>query len=527
MESSLPVIGTHILMSPLFKTPLGEVFAAKDKHGVNVLATLINPQVASGQNFIVRYELMRQILPRIKNDYLLQVREVGQEENLFYQITESPKSETGALLRLCDLTFSSPREKEVLLSQILSQLVTGIQALQEVRNPLYQNGMLPDLLNPETIYITDEQEPKAKIGHFCDFFLMFGESKTSPLQYAFLEGDAAPFSRSLSEFFEDQNLLSPQTRQGKKFTLNQTLFNLGALFYYLLTGRYAKGVYPLTREGNPSFEPLWDEIVKQCFRAQTGRGYPSLKALTADVQKLADKIREKYKGKKTLFDIPPPEGMALIFFDEKVVLGTSDGPFREQPSFKARLDPFYLDTHPITVAQFQEFMPAYEPSTYSKGQHHPATNVSFNLAQAYCNWRSEQEGLPEGTYRLPTEYEWEAACRGGTSLLYPWGDKFDPRYIHCGEADYSGAEEVFARPPGKFKLYCMLGNIWEWTESTFAPHPFSDYKDPLYTVKRNVIKGGCWFTEPLECRATLRDGLSTYAKRPYVGFRCARDAVLE
>ncbi len=148
------------------------------------------------------------------------------------------------------------------------------------------------------------------------------------------------------------------------------------------------------------------------------------------------------------------------------------------------------------------------------------------MAKAYLRWRDEQEGLPPGTYRLPTEYEWEAACRGTKGELYPWGDKPNPKRCFCALDKEHGASPINQNAPGRFGLHDMLGNVWEWTESIYKPHPFSEHIERGYAAMLYVVKGGCWFTPTSECRGSLRSAFPPHECKPNVGFRAVRPVEL-
>ncbi len=235
--------------------------------------------------------------------------------------------------------------------------------------------------------------------------------------------------------------------------------------------------------------------------------------------------------------------------------------------------PFYLGTTEVTIGQFRQFVeksgyktdaekdgkggygwneakksfdqdPKYNWRSpgFPQSDNHPVTNVSWNDAVAFCNWLSESEGkvpsyladgglLPDcAGYRLPTEAEWEYACRagpGGTGA-YSFGDASQiGRY-----AWYDGNSENKTHPVGQklsnsFGLYDMHGNVWEWCADWYD----SDYykksppNDPLNSsgAAYRVFRGGSWFNGPRDGRSALRGRLSpVYRINGFLGFRVAR-----
>jgi eukaryotic-like serine/threonine-protein kinase len=123
----------------------------------------------------------------------------------------------------------------------------------------------------------------------------------------------------------------------------------------------------------------------------------------------------------------------------------------------------------------------------------PVVQVSWNDAQAFCKWLSEQEGR---TYRLPTEAEWEYACRAGTTTRWCTGD--DPNGLN-GIAwtllnANSRVHPVGHKAPNAWGLHDMHGNAWEWCQDWFGPYPAAPAIDPTGLVRgdKRALRGGSW-----------------------------------
>ena len=149
----------------------------------------------------------------------------------------------------------------------------------------------------------------------------------------------------------------------------------------------------------------------------------------------------------------------------------------------------------------------------------PATDISFEDAQAFLAWLSVQSGRP---YRLLTEAEWEFADRAGSLNAFPWGDEITPGQANYDQtAAYHGSptapfrgypEAVNAYPPNGFGLYQMQGNVWEWTSGCLDP-----------ACARHVLRGGSFQSAPGELRSGARFGAPAGKRRDDVGLRVARD----
>ena len=255
-----------------------------------------------------------------------------------------------------------------------------------------------------------------------------------------------------------------------------------------------------------------------------------------------------------------------------------DGSQDEQPQHRVRISkPFYLGVYEVTKGQFAQFVLAtgYQTDAEKDGQggwgwnetkerfegrlpqynwhnagftqpdDHPVGNISWNDAVAFCKWISEKEGKD---YRLPTEAEWEYACRAGTSTLYSNGDDPErlvevanvadatakPPWKHELDHSYLTANDgfVFSSPVGSFKpnpfgLYDMHGGVWEWCADHYAVDAYQGRAgvttDPLVLEgDHRVRRGGCWVGSARIARSSDRYGDTTDNRDLGLGFRVAR-----
>jgi len=157
----------------------------------------------------------------------------------------------------------------------------------------------------------------------------------------------------------------------------------------------------------------------------------------------------------------------------------------------------------------------------------PVMHVSYYEAQAYANWANK---------RLPTEAEFEAAASldpdTGEKRRFPWGpEAWQPRRGNLGQRTHRPAP-VGTYPEGASPLgvHQLVGDIWEWTSSTFDPYPgFEAYPYPEYSEEHfgknyRVLRGGSWATEPSYAHSTFRNWHQPDHQQLFAGFRCARDA---
>ena len=153
----------------------------------------------------------------------------------------------------------------------------------------------------------------------------------------------------------------------------------------------------------------------------------------------------------------------------------------------------------------------------------PVCHVSYYEADAFCRWSGK---------RLPTEAEWEkAACwdeAGQKKSAFPWGNQPPgPERCNLLESYHWGCAEVGAYPSGASRYGCeqMIGDVWEWTLSEFAPYPgfesgFEEYNDKWFTGQK-VLRGGSFGTPSMSIRPSYRNFFRLDERWMFAGFRCA------
>lgn len=128
----------------------------------------------------------------------------------------------------------------------------------------------------------------------------------------------------------------------------------------------------------------------------------------------------------------------------------------------AAVEPFYISKFPVTNEQFEAFDPGFARSAVSPGDDDPAVGVSWEDVAEYCRWYAEVSRKP---MRLPSELEWEHACRAGATGRFFWGD--DPAeadtYVWSAENSGGRVPRLDSKKANGHGLFGMLGGVWEWT----------------------------------------------------------------
>jgi formylglycine-generating enzyme required for sulfatase activity len=199
----------------------------------------------------------------------------------------------------------------------------------------------------------------------------------------------------------------------------------------------------------------------------------------------------------------------------------------EGPQHQVTVEPFYMGKYPVTQAQWEAVM-GNNPSKF-KGKNRPVEKVSWNEAVEFCKRLSEMMGK---TYRLPSEAQWEYACRAGTTTPFYFGETITTDIANYdGNSTYAeGPKGVYRKettevgsfPPNAFGLYDMHGNIWEWCADSWhdsyegAPNDGSVWEG---SSGRRVLRGGSWDSFPRNARSA-NIGRNTSGERVGVyGFR--------
>ena len=273
---------------------------------------------------------------------------------------------------------------------------------------------------------------------------------------------------------------------------------------------------------------------------------------------------------------PPPQAPAdvatlpaeVIVPGGPFTMGTSTEPWaldNERPAHTVHVDPFAIDTTPVSNGAYQEFIEdgGYRQPRWwtAAGWRHrveaglsapqfwrrdtggtwwrtrfgvvepvpdvePVCHVGYHEADAYARWAGK---------RLPTEAEWEKAARfdpaTGRSRRYPWGDE-NPTAEHAnlGQRHLRPAP-VGSYPAGASPLGVrqLIGDVWEWTSTGFAGYPgfmafpYREYSQVFFGHEYKVLRGGSFGTDAVACRGTFRNWDRPIRRQIFAGFRCARD----
>jgi formylglycine-generating enzyme required for sulfatase activity len=223
-----------------------------------------------------------------------------------------------------------------------------------------------------------------------------------------------------------------------------------------------------------------------------------------------------FKSNENVPKISLAEGIASI---EKEMVLIPAGKFMMGARLQVTLTkPFYMGKYEVTQEQWESVM-GNNPSGNTKGAKLPVTDVSWEDCQEFIKKLNEKTS---GDYRLPTEAEWEYACRAGTTTAYSYGDN-----LTKSDANIEGdsIKAVGSYRPNAFGLYDMHGNVWEWCEDWYGSLQDGEVTDPkgAATGMRRVLRGGSFYLDASLARSSSREFKRSPTNRSFFnGFRLAR-----
>ena len=249
--------------------------------------------------------------------------------------------------------------------------------------------------------------------------------------------------------------------------------------------------------------------------------------------------RQKQHCKKTFEDLGNNVLLEMVLIPAGIFgMGTAgySGYDDEHPYHQVRISSFLMSKYPITQEQWKAVMKR-EPPYRCKGLKRPVDRVSWKDAIEFCLRLSKRK---RNTYRLPSEAEWEYACRAGTRTPFAFGETVTTELVnfvgeHTHQLEDKGvyrheSTEVGSFPPNAFGLYDMHGNVWEWCADDWH----DDYNgSPIdgnawVSGKRSadkVMRGGSWHEPPGNCRSATRLKMNEKEAEDFFGFRVAISAL--
>jgi len=357
-----------------------------------------------------------------------------------------------------------------------------------------------------------------------------------------------------------------QMKGGEAYAASD-LFSLGATAFHLMTGVHPYGLWtehgyswtgnwqqhlkkPIDKGLELIFSKLLakdiqqryqsvEEVLRDFQRQSTPNFIPTLQkfdfeTVTVDVrgnitsrQRRQAQFISENLGSGAILDMVAIPGGRFVMGSPSTEAGRSNN---EGPQRTVNISPFFMGKYPITQEQWEVVM-GNNPSDI-KGLKRPVEQVSWNNALEFCQKISQKTGK---IYRLPSEAEWEYACRAGTTTPFYFGETITPDLVNYdGNHPYGSAPKGLYRKqttdvgsfgPNPFGLYDMHGNVWEWCSDKWhdnysgAPTDGSSWETG--TDNNRVLRAGSWNCNTVYCRSAYRGRHSAVHRSRHLGFRVA------
>jgi len=357
-----------------------------------------------------------------------------------------------------------------------------------------------------------------------------------------------------------------QMKGGEAYAASD-LFSLGATAFHLMTGVHPYGLWtehgyswtgnwqqhlkkPIDKGLELIFSKLLakdiqqryqsvEEVLRDFQRQSTPNFIPTLQkfdfeTVTVDVrgnitsrQRRQAQFISENLGSGAILDMVAIPGGRFVMGSPSTEAGRSNN---EGPQRTVNISPFFMGNYPITQEQWEVVM-GNNPSDI-KGLKRPVEQVSWNNALEFCQKISQKTGK---IYRLPSEAEWEYACRAGTTTPFYFGETITPDLVNYdGNHPYGSAPKGLYRKqttdvgsfgPNPFGLYDMHGNVWEWCSDKWhdnysgAPTDGSSWETG--TDNNRVLRAGSWNCNTVYCRSAYRGRHSAVHRSRHLGFRVA------
>ena len=266
-----------------------------------------------------------------------------------------------------------------------------------------------------------------------------------------------------------------------------------------------------------------NEAQKQSIAQTVARAKKAAEGISLSI--LRDKVGKSFKNHL----VPSAGNLEMIWVEPgKFMMGSppkEKGRGKSEEQHQVTLTKgFYLGKYEVTQAQWQRVMGS-DPSRF-KGADHPVEQVSWNDAVDFCRNLTEMERkggrLPVGwKYVLPTEAQWEYACRAGTTTAYSWGDKITKSNANHSESGLRQTQGVGQYAPNPWGFHDMHGNVWEWCADWLGNYPSGSVTNPEGPASgaSRVKRGGSWNYAGRDLRSARRSNNRPSLYFYSVGFR--------
>ena len=584
-------LSDYTVIKPLGQGPLGAAYLGEHRLlKRKVVIKILPDEVTSSKDFLDRFEHQVSLLAQIDHTNILKIHNVSSDKGKFFFVTDEVYHDKEAYQNLAQYISAHQLEEEVIFDLLLQlgSALDYVHGMDLCHLGLKLNNVIVKI-NEEKPKILLSDFGLAKLvgvkAVLTQTYKFISEAIGLTNPYA----DNEKIGFLHNSYIQTFHFLAPELKKGSTPSSKADVYSFGVFAYLLLTGQYPEGAFDYPSIHPNNYKHNWDQLIKAAMRANPeerpgglATAVQSIKraqaekyvAATIDESELAlagsskhlrpiiraqaierptyemevknpnevESVVKQYQQERRVVNTDPIHSEMVVIPGDHYMQGSNEGHRDEMPRHQIQLDSYAMDIHPVTNEQFVRFLETMGgekdhnhndiirlkdsrikrsagrlviESGYTK---HPVVGVTWYGAMAYAKWVGK---------RLPTEAEWEIACRGGNeNAIFPTGAFIEKSMANFFSSDTTA---VMSYPPNPYGLYDMAGNVYEWCSDWYAYNYYEisqqepiDPKGPLQGVYR-VLRGGCWksLKEDLSCSRRHRNNPG--AVNGTYGFRCAAD----
>lgn len=505
LEPGQRISDRYVISQPVGRGGMGTVYVAEDTLlDEQVALKFLHPHLLQTQRGVQLFIREAQVARRLRHDQIVATHDVGRTpEGILYLSMEMLP---GHSLRKYLNKFRL--DKQAMPVRLAVGLTNQIlDALDYAHQYIVHRD-----LKPENVVIMPGEKLKV---------LDFGLAKAIDEEEV---PGAVQGSGSNRRIVGTEAYAAPEQKRHGEVDALADVYAVGVMLHEMLTLRSPREPFVEVEAVRTDVSPTIIAITEKARREHKHERWSSAAAFRTALMDAYSEAYTKVHSAKTASDREQQastDGMVLLE-GGAFLMGDNESP-SSSPEFEAQVGAFYMDTYPVTVAQYRRYLEATDtppPKFWGapgfEGGDQPVAGVTWEEAAAYAHWEGK---------RLPTEAEWEFAARGRANRKYPWGheapDKNRANYgDYLSMPSFVNMHEEGATPEG---ICDLAGNVAEWTSDWFQTYS-QQRRGDVPVEPRRTVRGGAWDSRPEALRCTARQGVFPEAQLPTVGFRCVVSA---
>ncbi|MEX0321482.1 MAG: bifunctional serine/threonine-protein kinase/formylglycine-generating enzyme family protein [Puniceicoccaceae bacterium] len=533
------VFGQYRIVKLLGRGGMGEVYEARHEVLDTVYALkIIRRELMAFPNASKRFRQEARVMAKLKHPNIVRVDDFGFTEDVTWFRMDLVKG--GSIAdrsgkTLADIIDSKSPLNESVVASILRQILAAL-------GYAHNKGIIHRDLKPGNILLGEKGEIRV-----ADFGLVslleahsYEQSEGSALTLPSLYATTIPANDASNDARAGTyEYMSPEQRSGRDFDHRSDLYSIGLIAYRLLTGMERLGM-ELPSEIVPDIHNFWDSWIRKATASIPNNRFKSANAMAAalevsDQSERNSQPNHDYSGvnQTRAFIVTEDNYIVCEWIPPGSLMLQKPADITVSDTFSEIqiTEGFWMGRYPVTQSQWQAVM-CNNPSQFKNaGSDAPVEKVSWYDAQEFCSRLTKSQSRigrlhTDYAFVLPSEVQWEFACRSNAITAYHSGDSEDDL---CSAGWYSGNSKGIIHPvglknPNQFNLYDMHGNVWEWCSDWYEDHRSAENSTNQSgpdVGSEKVLRGGGWGSFARYCRSSSRFKSTPGTRGGSIGFRVA------